>query len=153
MQPNEQSSWRKYNSAENCSVYALLTLNCRWSGLECGCCHYSVAQSCPTLCGPMDYSMPGLPVPHHLLEFAQVHVHSIGDALQPSHPSDALFSSALNLSQHQGLFQWFAFSRQINKILEHLEPNYPHEILALLPVCYVTRGKLIMCLRFCFWNL
>ena len=38
------------------------------------------------LCNPMDYSMPGLPVPHHLPKFAQVHVHCIGDAIQPSHP-------------------------------------------------------------------
>ena len=43
----------------------------------------SVIQSCPTLCDPMDFSMPGLPVPHHLLKFAQVHVHC---AIQPSHP-------------------------------------------------------------------
>ena len=46
----------------------------------------SVAQSCPTLCDPMDCSMPGLPVPHDLLKLAQVHVHCIGDAIQPSHP-------------------------------------------------------------------
>ena len=50
------------------------------------CCCSSVAQSCPTLCDPMDYSMPGFPVPHHLLEFAQVHVHWVDDAIQPSHP-------------------------------------------------------------------
>ena len=49
-------------------------------------CCCSVAQSCPTLCDSMDCSMPGLPVPHHLLEFAQVHVHCIGDPIQPSHP-------------------------------------------------------------------
>ena len=51
----------------------------------CICC-CSVTQLCLTLCNPMDCSMPGLPVPHHLLEFAQVHVHCIGDAIQPSHP-------------------------------------------------------------------
>ena len=48
------------------------------------CC--SVLKLFPTLCDPMDCSMPCLPVPHHLLEFAQVHVHCIGDAIQPSHP-------------------------------------------------------------------
>ena len=48
------------------------------------CC--SVAHLCLTLCDPMDCSTPGLPVPHPLLEFAQVHVHCIGDAIQPSHP-------------------------------------------------------------------
>ena len=68
-------------------------------------CCCSVTQLCPTLCNPMDCSRSGLPVPHHLLEFAQIHIHCIGDAVQPSRllkPS----SSALDLSQHQGLFQW-----------------------------------------------
>ena len=58
-----------------------------------------------TLCDPMDCSMPGLPVPHHLPEFAQVHVHCIGDAIQPSHSVTPSSPSALNLSQLQGLFQ------------------------------------------------
>ena len=48
------------------------------------CC--SVTQSCLNFCDPMDCSMPGFPVPHHLLEFAQVHVHWTGDAIQLSHP-------------------------------------------------------------------
>ena len=46
----------------------------------------SVTQSCPTLCDPMGYSTPGLPVHHQLLEFTQTHVHRVGDAIQPSHP-------------------------------------------------------------------
>ena len=46
----------------------------------------SVAQSCPTLCNPMDSSTPGLPVYHQLLEFTQTHVHSVSDVIQPSHP-------------------------------------------------------------------
>ena len=46
----------------------------------------SVVQSCPTLCDPMDCSMPGLPVHHQLLESTQTHVHQVGDAIQPSHP-------------------------------------------------------------------
>ena len=64
---------------------------------------YSVAQPCPTLCDPMDYSMPGFPVLHHLLEIAQTHIHWVGDTIQPSCP--LLFPSppAFNLSQHQGL--------------------------------------------------
>ena len=45
-----------------------------------------VAQSCPTLCNPMDCSTPGLPVHHQLLELAQTPVHRVGDAIQPSHP-------------------------------------------------------------------
>ena len=50
----------------------------------------SVAQSCPTLCDPMDCSMPGLPVHHQLPEFTQTHVHRVGDAIQPSHPLSSL---------------------------------------------------------------
>ena len=46
----------------------------------------SVAQSCLTLCDPMDYSTPGLPVHHQLPEFTQTHVHRVGDTIQPSHP-------------------------------------------------------------------
>ena len=52
---------------------------------------------------PLECNMPDLPAPHHLLEFAQVHVHCISDAIQPSHPLTP--SSALNLSEHQGLLQ------------------------------------------------
>ena len=65
----------------------------------------SVAQSCPTLCDPMNYSTPGLPVHHQLRELAQTHVHPVGDAIQPSHPLSSPSHPALNLSQHQGLFQ------------------------------------------------
>ena len=68
------------------------------------CCSCSVAESCLTLCDPMDCSMPGFPVLHYLLEFVQSHAHLVSDAIQPSlslsHPSP----HALNLSQHQGLF-------------------------------------------------
>ena len=46
----------------------------------------SVAWSCPTLCGPMNHSTPGLPVRHQLPEFTQTHVHRVDDAIQPSHP-------------------------------------------------------------------
>ena len=84
------------------------------------CC--SVAKSCQTLCNPMDCSMPGLPVPHHFLEFAQVHVHCISDAVQPSHPLTSPFPPTLNLSQHLGLFQWAGSSHQVAKVLElHLQ--------------------------------
>ena len=65
----------------------------------------SVAQSCPTLCNPMDCSASGLPVHHQLPEFTQSHVHWVGDAIQPSHPLSSPSPPALNLSQHQGLFQ------------------------------------------------
>ena len=82
------------------------------------CKNCSVVQSYPTLCNPRDCSTPGLPVPHHLPEFAQVHVHCIGDAIQPSHPLIPSSPSAFNLSQHQGLFQWASCLHQVTKILE-----------------------------------
>ena len=65
----------------------------------------SVAQSCPTLCDPMNRSTPGLPVHHQLPEFTQTHVHRAGDAIQPSPPLSSPSPPAPNPSQHQGLFQ------------------------------------------------
>ena len=65
----------------------------------------SVAQSCPTLCNPMNLSTPGLPVHHKLPEFTQTHVHRVGDAIQPSHPLSSPSPPAPNPSQHQSLFQ------------------------------------------------
>ena len=76
-----------------------------------------VSQSCLTLRDSMNCSTPGFPVPHHLPEFAQVHVPCIGDAIQSSHPLTPS-SSAFNLSQHQGLFQWVSHLHQVTKILE-----------------------------------
>ena len=75
----------------------------------------SVTQWCLTLCDPKDCSMPGFPVLHHLLEFAQIHVHWVGDTLQPSHPLSFPSPPALNLSYHQGLFQWVSSSHQVVK--------------------------------------
>ena len=75
---------------------------CRWHD---GLCYFSVAQLYPTLCNPMDCSMPGFPALQCLLDLAQTHVHWVGDAIQPSHPLTSP-SPAFNLSQHQGLFQW-----------------------------------------------
>ena len=77
----------------------------------------SVAQSCPTPCDPMDCSTLGLPVHHQLLEFTQTHVHGVSDAIQASHPLLSP-SPALNLPQHQGLFQWIVLSHQVAKVLE-----------------------------------
>ena len=65
----------------------------------------SIAQSCLTLCDPMNRSMPGLPVHHQLPEFTQTHVHQVGDAIQPSHPLLSPSPPAPNPSQHQSLFQ------------------------------------------------
>ena len=68
-----------------------------------------------SLCNPMDCSTPGFSVPHHLLEFVQVHVHWISDAIQPSHPLLSPSPPAFNLSQLQGLFKWVSSSHQVAK--------------------------------------
>ena len=78
----------------------------------------SVAQSCLTLCDPMDCSTPGFPFHHQLPELAQTHVHRVSDAIQPSHPLSSPSPPAFNLSQPQGLFQWVSSSREVAKILE-----------------------------------
>ena len=77
------------------------------------CYHCSVAQSCLTLCDPIDCSMPGFPVLHYLPELAQTHVH----AIQPSHPVSPPSPMAFNLPQHQGLFQWVSSSHQMAEVL------------------------------------
>ena len=65
----------------------------------------SVAQSCPSLCDPMNHSTPGLPVHHQLPEFTQTHIHRVSDAIQPAHPLSSPSPPAPNPSQHQSLFQ------------------------------------------------
>ena len=72
--------------------------------ISCPCCCCSVAQWCPTLCDPMNCSTPGFLVLHHLLDFAQTHVHWVSDAIQPSHPLSPPSPPAFGLSQNQGLF-------------------------------------------------
>ena len=78
----------------------------------------SVAQSCPTLCDPMNRSMQGLPVHHQLPEFTQTHIHRVSDAIQPSHPLSSPSPPAPNPSQHQSLFQWVNSLRETAKVLE-----------------------------------
>ena len=65
----------------------------------------SIAQSCPTLCDPMNRSTPGLPVHHQLPEFTQTHVHRVSGAIQTCHPLSSPSPPAPNPSQHQSLFQ------------------------------------------------
>ena len=78
-----------------------------------------VVQSlCPILYNPMEYSKPGFPILHRLLEFAQVHVHWVDDALWPSHPLPPSSPFAFNLSKHQGLLQWVSSFHQGAKVLE-----------------------------------
>ena len=78
----------------------------------------SVAQSCPTLCDPMNHSTPCLPVPHQLPEFTQTHVCRVSDAIQPSHPLSSPSPLSPNPSQHQSLFQWVNSSHEVAKVLE-----------------------------------
>ena len=77
-----------------------------------------VAQSCLTLCNPMNRSTPGLPVHHQLPEFTQTHVHRVSDAIQPSHPLSSPSPPAPNPFQHQCLFQWVNSSHDVAKVLE-----------------------------------
>ena len=78
----------------------------------------SVAQSCLTLCDPMNRSTPGLPVHHQLPEFTQTHGPQVSDAIQPSHPLLSPSPPAPSPSQHQSLFQWVNSSHEVAKVLE-----------------------------------
>ena len=78
----------------------------------------SVAELRPTLCDPMNHSMPGLPVHHQLPESTQTHVHRVSGDIQPSYPLSSPSPPAFNLSQHQGLFQGVSSSHPVAKILE-----------------------------------
>ena len=82
----------------------------------------SLAQSCSTLCDPMNHNTPGLPVYHQLLESTQTHVHWVGDAIQTPHPLSSP-SPALNLSQHQGLFKWVSSLNQVAKVFEFVSTS------------------------------
>ena len=78
----------------------------------------SVAQSCPTLCDPMDHSTPDFPVYHQLLELAQTHIHWASDAIQPSHPLSSPSPPAFSPSHHEGLLKWVSSSHHVAKVLE-----------------------------------
>ena len=97
-----------YQRAHN-SLYFVMTLSDQIR---------SVAQSCPTLCDPMNCSTPGFPVHHQLPEFTQTHVHRVSDAIQPSHPPLSPSPPAPSPSQHQSLFQWVNSSHEVAKVLE-----------------------------------
>ena len=98
----------KYRRYKRCWFYPGIG-KIPWSSIQFSC---SVM---PDSFNPMDYSSPGLPDPHYLLEFTQVHVHWVSDAIQLFHslPPSSLF--AFNLSQHQGLFQRVGSSYQVIK--------------------------------------
>ena len=75
----------------------------------------SVTQPCQTLWDTMDCSMPGFPVLHQLPELAQIHVHWVSDAIQPTHPLSHPSAPAFNPAQHQSLLQWVSSSHQVAK--------------------------------------
>ena len=77
------------------------------------CC--SAAQLRPTLCDPVDCSMPGFPVHHHLPQLTHTHVHQVGDAIQPSHPLSLTSPPALNPSQHEGLL-WLLINDRVLEV-------------------------------------
>ena len=93
----------------------------------------SVAQSCPTLCDPMNRSTPGLPVHHQLQEFTQTHVHRVSDAIQPSHPLSPLLLLPPTPPRIR-VFQWVNSSHEVAKVLESdtvstVSPPVSHEVM------------------------
>ena len=78
----------------------------------------SVAQSCLTLCDPVNRSTPGLLVHYQLSEFTQTHAHRVGDAIKPSHLLSSPSPPVPNPSQHQDCFQWVNSSHEVSKVLE-----------------------------------
>ena len=133
------SLWKTF-SIYSCKLFIIVSQALKatfivlcWSGIKWGevsvqvSCAYviygissvsSVAQSCLTLCDPMDCSTPGFPVHHQLSEFTQTLVHWVGDAIQPSHPLSSPSPPTFSLSQHQGLFKWVDLSHQVAKVSE-----------------------------------
>ena len=100
--------WLWSNWLKEETVFWAPTVYLTWCSVQFS----SVAQSCPTLCDPMNCSMPGLPVHHQLPEFTQTHVHWVGDAIQSSHPLSPPSPPAPNPSQHQSLLQWVNSSHE-----------------------------------------
>ena len=88
----------------------------------------SVTQLCPTLCNPMDCIRPGFPVHHQHRELAQIHIHWVSDAIQPSHPPSSP-SPTFNICQHQGLFQWVSTMHQVAKVLEFQLQHHSFQLI------------------------
>ena len=111
----------------------------------------------------MDCSMSGLPIPHHLPKFVQVHVHCISNDIQLSNPLTHPSASALNLSQHQGLFQWVNCLHQVTKILvlQHqsfqwiFRVDFPLRLTGLISLLskglsgvFTSTNSLVLCLLY-----
>ena len=107
------SCWRA-GITDDCAIRFLIGQEIFHFSPSCHC--YSVVKSCLTLCEPRNYSTPGFPVLHSLPEFAQTHVHWVGDAIQTSYPLLPSFPPALFPSM--SLFQWVGSSHQVAKVLE-----------------------------------
>ena len=85
---------------------------------------YSVAQSCLTLCDPMNHSTPGLPVHYQLLESTQTHVHGVGDAIQPSHPLSSPSPPSIRVFSNESVLRirwpkYWSFNFNISHSSEH----------------------------------
>ena len=111
-----KSSKRRPCRSSDHNLRTIPSLRCEFPNRLLCCC--LVAQLCSTLCNPMDCSMPGFPVLCYLLEFAQIQIQWISDAIQPSYPLSSPSPSAFNISQHLCLFQWVGSLYQVAKVLE-----------------------------------
>ena len=101
----------------------------------------SIAQSCLTLCDPMNRSPPGLPVHHHLPEFTQIHVHRVSDAIQPSHPLPLLPLLLLPpIPPSISLFQWINSSHEVAKVLEF---QLQHQFFQRTPRTDLLQNELV----------
>ena len=119
------AAWPKMESSSVCFLlhsYIEISISCNsyWAAwyLEHWCCCCSVPKSSLTLCNPLDCSTPGSSVLNYLIKFAQTQVYSDSDAIKLSHPLLPPSPFALNLSQHQGLFQWVSSLHQVDKVLQ-----------------------------------
>ena len=111
------SRWFQPKTENQCLAYLYMLFTMLTYCIACCC---SVAKLCLTPCNPMDYSTSGFLIFHCLPKFSQTHVHWVSDAIQPSHSCPLLPASlsALNLFQHQSLFQWVGSSYEMTKVLE-----------------------------------
>ena len=104
----------------------------------------SVAHSCPTLCNPMNRSMPGLPVHHQLREFTQTHAHPVSDAIQPSHPLLSPSPPAHNLPSIKVFFNESTVRMRWPKYWSFIgTPKYIRQIL-IDPKGEITGNRLIV---------
>ena len=137
--------WRTFsmwNYLDHLPVYNFTVSHSPWATPVTPDCYCSVVKLCPTLCDPMDCSTPSFPVPHHLPEFAQVHVHQIGDATQPSHPLMPSSPPALNLwsirvfssesAVHIRWLKYWSFGLPASALLKSIQGWFPLGLTGLI---------------------